>query len=124
MRGNKDIKETPLATAGVLVSDVLKFWDEQPFNLNTVTVNGNSLLSNCDLCFLKGASQILSLIKEKPERAVWWAKQEGSITNAHIKDGEMFRKDRPSYAQMLKFSQEQKDMFYSEEESIACFCGD
>jgi hypothetical protein len=38
--------------------------------------------------------------------------------------GAVFRSDRPSYAQMLKFSQEQRDMFDKNEEAIACFCGD
>lgn len=49
MKTNVDIKETPLATANVTVAEVLSFWEKQPFNLQTVTVNGNSLLSNCDL---------------------------------------------------------------------------
>ena len=39
-------------------------------------------------------------------------------------DGARFRKDRPSYASMMKFAQTQGDMFGSEEESIACYCGD
>jgi hypothetical protein len=34
-----------------------------------------------------------------------------------------FHKDRPSYAQMAKFAEQQMDMF-SDEEGIACFCGD
>jgi hypothetical protein len=38
--------------------------------------------------------------------------------------GAVFRSDRPSYAQMLKFSASQKDMFDPNEETIACFCGD
>jgi hypothetical protein len=38
--------------------------------------------------------------------------------------GAVFRSDRPSYASMIKFAAEQKDMFDPNEESIACFCGD
>jgi hypothetical protein len=38
--------------------------------------------------------------------------------------GAVFRSDRPTYAQMLKFSQQQTDMFDPSEEAIACFCGD
>jgi hypothetical protein len=40
MKNNKDIKETPLATAGIGVGDVLDFWSKQPFDLETITVNG------------------------------------------------------------------------------------
>ena len=117
MRGNKDIKETPLATAGVCVNDVLEFWNNHSFNLDTVTVNGNSLLSNCDLCFLKKADHLLSLIKDKPERAVWWVRMEQKI-------GATFNQAHPSYASMMKFAANQSSLFDQNEESIACFCGD
>ena len=114
----------PLSQIGIGKQDISHFWKNQGFDLELPNINGVTYHGNCDLCFLKGASQILSLIAEKPERATWWAKQEGSITNAHIKDGGLFRKDRPSYAQMLKYSQQQVDMFDPNEEAIACFCGD
>jgi hypothetical protein len=38
--------------------------------------------------------------------------------------GATFRKDRPGYASMLQFTQEQTNMFDPDEEGIACFCGD
>jgi 3'-phosphoadenosine 5'-phosphosulfate sulfotransferase (PAPS reductase)/FAD synthetase len=114
----------PLAAAGVTKEDVGAFWRDSSFDLELPNHNGVTYHGNCDLCFLKGASQILSLIAEKPERAVWWASMESSITNAKIKDGGTFRSDRPSYAQMLKFTKEQRDMFDNNEEGIACFCGD
>ena len=81
---------------------------------------------NCDLCFMKPAHQIQSLIAEKPERATWWVAMEQHVQSSGmaIGDGGRFRTDRPSYAQMLKFSQEQRDMFDPNEEAIACFCGD
>ncbi|NBS75390.1 MAG: hypothetical protein EBS66_18185 [Betaproteobacteria bacterium] len=78
---------------------------------------------NCDLCFLKGGAQVLSLIAEKPERAIWWAKME-STSLASKPSGALFRSDRPSYASMMKFAAEQRDMFDPNEESISCFCGD
>lgn len=117
MRGNKDIKETPLATAGIGVNDVLEFWSKQPFNLDTVTVNGNSLLSNCDLCFLKKADHLLSLVRDKPERAVWWANMESKV-------GARFNQSHPSYNDMLMFNAKQTGLFDPNEEAIACFCGD
>jgi len=117
MRNNKDIKETPLATAGVCVNDVLDFWNGQTFNLDTITVNGNSLLSNCDLCFLKKADHLMSLIKDKPERAIWWANMEQKIDAR-------FNQAHPSYASMVQFASQQLSMFDQDEEGIACFCGD
>lgn len=107
----------PLIDAGVTKADVRAFWKAQPFDLNLEEHGGVTDLGNCDLCFLKGAAQIQSLIQHRPERAVWWAAQEQKI-------GATFRSDRPSYAQMLKFAKEQKDMFDTQEEAIPCFCGD
>lgn len=117
MKNNKDIKETPLASAGVCVNDVLDFWSKQPFNLETVTVNGNSLLSNCDLCFLKKADHLLGLIIDKPERAVWWASMEEKI-------GARFNQAHPSYSDMIKYNSTQQGLFDPNEQTIACFCGD
>jgi 3'-phosphoadenosine 5'-phosphosulfate sulfotransferase (PAPS reductase)/FAD synthetase len=117
-------REMPLATVGITKTEVGAFWAECDFDLGLPNYNGVTYHGNCDLCYLKGASQILSLIAERPERAIWWAAQENSITNSHIANGGTFRSDRPSYAQMLKFSQDQRDMFDANEEGIACFCGD
>lgn len=114
----------PLADSGITKDDVGRFWRAQSFDLGLPNHNGVTSHGNCDLCFLKGASQILSLIAEKPERAVWWARMEDSITNAKIQNGGRFRSDRPSYAEMAKFASEQRDMFDKNEEAIACFCGD
>jgi 3'-phosphoadenosine 5'-phosphosulfate sulfotransferase (PAPS reductase)/FAD synthetase len=107
----------PLVDAGVTQSDVQAFWRNQPFDLGLEFRNGMTSLGNCDLCFLKGAHQIQSLIADKPERAIWWAQREERIVAR-------FRSDRPSYAQMAQFVAQQRDMFDPNEEAIACFCGD
>jgi hypothetical protein len=114
----------PLAEAGITKDEVGAFWRGSDFDLGLPNHNGVTYHGNCDLCFLKGASQILSLIAEKPGRAIWWAAQENSISNSHIKNGGLFRSDRPSYAEMAKYSSQQADMFDKNEEAIACFCGD
>lgn len=120
-------KETmlmPLADAGVTVQDVDAFWSQQEFNLELPTYSGRTLAGNCDLCFLKPAQQVRTLIAEKPERAVWWARME-ALALASKPDGAVFRKDRPGYAQMAQFIAQQRDMFDPpNEEAIACFCGD
>lgn len=112
-----DKSRIPLAVAGVTKGDVSAFWRSQSFDLELPNMGGVTMHGNCDLCYLKGGSQILSLIKEKPERAVWWAEQEQAI-------GGTFRSDRPSYTQMARFAEQQADMFDQDEEGIACFCGD
>lgn len=123
--GTKGVdRRVPLADAGIGVRDVLAFWQTQPFDLGLPTVNGKAMHGNCDLCFLKPPAQRLSLIREKPSRAVWWIGQEAAIKSSKIADGARFTKDGPSYAQMLAFSESQEDLFDAAEEAIDCFCGD
>jgi 3'-phosphoadenosine 5'-phosphosulfate sulfotransferase (PAPS reductase)/FAD synthetase len=114
----------PLADDDIDAAQVGAFWRAQPFDLELPNMNGTTVHGNCDLCFLKGAGQVLSLIAEKPSRATWWARMESSITNAKIQNGGRFRSDRPSYEQMVTFATAQADAFGYEDEGIACFCGD
>lgn len=110
----------PLVDARITKADVRAFWRSSPFDLELEERNGITMLGNCDLCFLKHSSIIVSLIAEKPERAAWWAAQEGSITNAKITRGGTFRSDRPSYAAMLAFTQAQSDAFGYADDGIEC----
>lgn len=119
----KDKRRIPLFTAMVSVQDIGDFWSKQQFNLELPTYNGRTLAGNCDLCFLKPANQVATLIAEKPERAIWWAKME-ALALASKPSGATFRKDRPGYASMMQFASEQLSMFDQNEEGIACFCGD
>lgn len=121
--GKHEEKIAPLGQAGVTKEVVGDFWKSQPFDLGLPNHNGVTMHGNCDLCYLKRGAQILSLIQEKPERALWWARME-SLGLASQPQGALFRSDRPSYASMLKFSKEQMTMFDQNEETIACFCGD
>lgn len=121
--GKHEEKVAPLGAAGVTKEMVGEFWRSQPFDLELPNLNGVTLHGNCDLCYLKGASQIFSLIKEKPERATWWIKME-AMGLSSAPSGAKFRTDRPSYAEMAKFAAEQRDMFEGNDEGIACFCGD
>ncbi len=107
-------KWTPLVYAGTTKQDVLNFWGANSFDLE---LPNSGFYSNCDLCFMKPLAQISSMIQEKPTRAIWWAQQE------ELAKGR-FSKDRPTYASMMQFTQDQSDMFDKNEEAIACFCGD
>ncbi len=113
----------PLAIVGVGAIDVGDFWKKSSFDLELPNFNGKTMHGNCDLCYLKPASQVLSLIKEKPERAIWWAQQE-SRAEAVAGTASRFRDDRPSYAQMARYAEQQTDIFDATEEAIACFCGE
>lgn len=120
-----DKSRIPLVTAGITKEDVGVFWRAQPFDLGLPNMNGVTMHGNCDLCFLKGGAQVLSLISEKPERAVWWAKMEAlALALASKPSGAVFRSDRPSYASMLQYSKDQINLFDPNEEAISCFCGD
>lgn len=114
----------PLATAGITKSDVTEFWARQSFDLELPNMGGVTMHGNCDLCFLKGGNQVASLIAEKPERAVWWARMETIVKTLGKPEqtGSTFRFDRPSYAQMAAFAKDQMPLFT--DETIACFCGD
>jgi len=112
----KDGKLLPLIHDEVYQATVQFFWQNHSFDLGLSFRDGVTPLGNCDLCFLKGPNQILSLIAQKPDRAVWWAEQEKKINGT-------FRNDRASYAEMMKYSIQQTDMFDTEG-GISCFCGD
>lgn len=116
----------PLADAGVGVQDVTAFWAAQPFDLMLTTINGRTLEGNCDLCFLKGAKQVYSIIASDRPKAEWWARMESTVVSGgkFTGDGARFRSDRPSYQQMIDFSSVQGDMFDDQDEAIECFCGD
>ena len=114
----------PLVMTNVSSKEVGAFWSSQSFDLELPNINGKTMHGNCDLCMLKPKAQILSLITEKPERALWWMKQEEQASKRCDGDGKFFAIDRPSYAQMHKYAAEQTDMFDKTEEGIACFCGD
>lgn len=114
----------PLAIAGVGAHAVAAFWRSQPFDLGLPNIDGKTMHGNCDLCYLKPADQVLSLIAEKPARATWWIEQERKAEAFATGNACRFRDDRPSYAQMAAFAEKQEDMFGQDEEAIACFCGD
>lgn len=119
----KETMRMPLADAQVTLNEIDQFWSMQKFKLELPTVNGRTLAGNCDLCFLKPANQVFTLIKEKPERAVWWARME-ALELSSKPSGAVFRSDRPSYAEMASFAESQGDLFDKDEPGIACFCGD
>ncbi|MEB3214604.1 MAG: phosphoadenosine phosphosulfate reductase family protein [Leptolyngbyaceae bacterium] len=117
----------PLGDAGITVADVGAFWASNDFDLRLPNMNGKTMHGNCDLCFLKGGDQVLALIRERPERALWWMQQEGSIQSAgkFKGDGARFRSDRPSYAEMHRMATQHGELFSFDDEALQdCACTD
>jgi 3'-phosphoadenosine 5'-phosphosulfate sulfotransferase (PAPS reductase)/FAD synthetase len=120
----------PLAVAGVSKQDVKAFWDAQPFDLRLMNVNGSTPDGNCDLCFLKGAVNIKSTMRRRPETAPWWIEQENRIGATSEEEdfqasGAVFRADRPSYAALFQSAKNQTDLFAEPmEDSLDCACTD
>jgi 3'-phosphoadenosine 5'-phosphosulfate sulfotransferase (PAPS reductase)/FAD synthetase len=121
-----DKSRAPMYHANVTKRDVGKFWAEQDFDLELPNMNGVTMHGNCDLCFLKGYGQVMSLIIEQPDRADWWSEMETLIKTKGnpTGDGATFHKSRPGYAAMKQFTKDQDGLFTIEEDSISCFCGD
>ena len=108
----------PLIDAKTTKAHVREFWRNEKFDLALPERGGVTNLGNCDLCFLKDFNIIMSNVREKPERAVWWARLEKERKAT-------FHKDRPPYERMHQFALNQTDAFsYVEGESLPCFCGD
>ena len=125
--GSYETMLAPLGDAGIGAADVGEFWRNQPFDLRLPNHNGRTVHGNCDLCFLKGAAQVQSLIRENPQRATWWIEQEARIKSAgQFKgDGARFRADRPSYAQMRDFALDQRAFDFNDDEALQdCACTD
>lgn len=117
----------PLADAGVSRHDVAAWWGRQPFDLRLENVGGRTPLGNCDVCFLKNTATIIGILRERPDLADWWIAQERRFESTkHPGSYAHFRKDRPSYAELLRLSQDQGDLltFEPQEESVDCACTD
>jgi 3'-phosphoadenosine 5'-phosphosulfate sulfotransferase (PAPS reductase)/FAD synthetase len=98
----------PLADANVIEQDVMEFWAEQPFDLRLRPDEGN-----CDLCFLKSPLKRSRIARERPDLLVWWVNQEARV-------GSTFRRDVPSYAELLQ----QGDLLSPLGDLTECYCHD
>lgn len=127
--GKHEERIAPLAEAKVAVAEVGEFWANQPFDLRLPNMNGKTMHGNCDLCFLKGADQLMSLIREQPERAAWWMKMEQYSSDNFVERNSggafKFRLDRASYADMQKMALDHGEMFKFDDEPLQdCMCVD
>ena len=108
-----EFKIAPLVDAHVGLPEVTAFWLASPFDLHLLPDEGN-----CDLCFLKGVTKRLTLIRRKPEMADWWIEQERYTTG-------WFRKDTPNYAALKRDVETQPKMdFEGDSDLTECYCHD
>ncbi len=61
----------PLVPWMVTIDEVRRFWNEQVFDLKLKDYQGN-----CDLCWKKSLRKKLTVLKETPAVADWWAQME------------------------------------------------
>lgn len=127
--GSHETRLAPLARAGIGVAEVGEFWSKQGWDLRLPNMSGKTMHGNCDLCFLKGGGQLLSLIREDPKRAEWWMKMERYSAENFVErtNGDVFRfrLDRPSYAEMHKMATNHGELFdYGDEPIEDCTCVD
>lgn len=114
----------PLFLDGVCKEDIGSFWESQPFDLDLPNNKGTTDWGNCDLCFLKGMSKKISLIRDRPDLADWWIEAEAEAAKI-VGKGAFFRSDQPSYQQLKIIATDQGQLFdFADDETIPCFCGD
>lgn len=85
----------PLADAGITSDDVHLFWRSAPFDLGI-----DSNMGNCDFCFMKSEWKLKEMMLIYPDRAQRWIEYEARAATTD-RPG-VFRKDRPSYADMMR----------------------
>jgi 3'-phosphoadenosine 5'-phosphosulfate sulfotransferase (PAPS reductase)/FAD synthetase len=109
---------TPLHDAKIIQKDIQEFWRKNNFDLNLLATDKHTLFGNCDMCFLKGKSQLLEMMKHREDLANWWIEKEKQT-------GKTFKYDI-SYEQMIeiKNSRDRQQSLFFDDESVDCFCHD
>lgn len=124
---HNDSRLFPLIYDEVQESDVIAYWKTQPFQLGLEGYQGN-----CDMCFLKGKSKLLALIKQDPDRAKWWIEMEAlsqsfQAERKHkIRNPCMLNFNRYySYQELTDYAKKQPDLPFNQDElGIDCHCTD
>jgi 3'-phosphoadenosine 5'-phosphosulfate sulfotransferase (PAPS reductase)/FAD synthetase len=105
----------PLYRAGVTKRDVNAYWASQDLDLAI----------DSDGCFMKHDLKLIRMFQEYPERGVWWINQEQ-------RTGQVFRKDKPTYKQLIWDAEmllkhpnmDIENIPEDELNAVDCYCGD
>jgi hypothetical protein len=96
------VTKFPLYEDGIVKQNVIDFWKSKEYDLEVP-----SILGNCDLCFLKGKANLISIMKQFPELADKWIADEQRVNATYIKG--------ISYSELLEISKrpemKQQDLF-------------
>ena len=93
-RVRKDYKDNnvfyPLMDYKISKKERNKFWNNEPIKITIPAYKGN-----CDLCFEKSNRKLMTIIKEEPDKAIWWDSMIKKYS--HIE-----KENSPSYNDLLK----------------------
>jgi len=85
----------PLNELNIKKEDVEAYWKQKKYTLEIPHI-----LGNCDLCFMKGKNAILTIMRDYPELAEKWIRDEQLTGGTYFKD--------TSYSQLLSLATTQK----------------
>ncbi|MFC0514658.1 phosphoadenosine phosphosulfate reductase family protein [Mucilaginibacter angelicae] len=108
----------PLYEQGITKAMINAYWETRPYNLEIPPI-----LGNCDLCFLKGKSNIIKIMAQYPELAEKWIEDERRSAAGRDKPSGTFFKDT-TYAELLEIALAQKTNYSLEdaEPAYSCAC--
>lgn len=75
------IDRFPLYENKIDKTQINKYWNNKPYNLEIP-----SILGNCTLCFMKGKNAVVAILREYPELAEPWIKDEVNTNHTYFKD--------------------------------------
>ena len=116
--------ECPLCTAGIVKSDVLAFWQTQPFDLGL----RGEWEGNCDGCYLKRLASKVRIAEDYPDRWAWWIAQESAAAErlGPSSTGARFRLDHPNTATIARMASQRRLPIFDpdDNDAIPCACTD
>lgn len=115
-RNSKEFKVGPLVDDHVTEDDVMRFWQDQSFDLHLTQGEGN-----CDLCFMKSTATRDRLVRLRPDLAEWWAHHENKERGSRG----LWRISGASFSALLDRQRRQLPLFQDLHESEPdCACTD
>lgn len=118
----------PLHDDKVTVEQVGEFWKKSNFDLKLPNYNGKTIAGNCDLCYLKGTQTLVNIVKERPDLADWWIKQEEKIAKEKKDYGSdyvaTFKSNGQSFIDIVEISESNEQLSLFDDDTRSCFCSD
>jgi hypothetical protein len=117
-KDNRWVNWFPLVDDNKTKFDVADFWlkQSQAFDLQLPIINGVTVYSNCDGCFLKSELKLAEMWRDHPEKMEWWSGLEQEF-------GHTFRYDGVSY-QDIKNNLDKQGDFVFDIEGFFCQADD